>query len=183
MEYDQRMIIKSLLNVGSNTRDITDRLHAQFGEYAYKLRTIEFWITEVWLGRQHLHNENRTRRPPLDDFDAKILVILDKYPFESTSSIAGTLCVVYSTVLLHLHDSIGFVLFHLHWVQHLVTHDLREKRKEHAKTMFLFLYVAKRDIWHHIMTNDESWFFLNKSSRYIWTLSRDDVVTKSRLDI
>jgi hypothetical protein len=34
-------------------------------------------------GRQDLHDKIRTGRPPLHDLDAKILAILDKYPFES----------------------------------------------------------------------------------------------------
>jgi hypothetical protein len=88
---------------------------------------VQFWITEVRLGRQDLHDEIRTGRPPLDDLDAKILAILDKSSFESARSIAATLCVAHSTVLLYLHDSIGFRSFHLYWMPHLLTHNLREK--------------------------------------------------------
>jgi hypothetical protein len=62
-------------------------------------------------------------------------------------------------------------------------HDLCEKRKEYVKAMFPFLYVAECDSWHHLVTGDEWWFFLNTSPRRMWTLSRDDVVTKPRLDI
>jgi hypothetical protein len=40
MEYDQRMILKFLLNEEADVCDITDRLQAQFGEHVYKLRTI-----------------------------------------------------------------------------------------------------------------------------------------------
>jgi uncharacterized membrane protein YpjA len=114
MEYDQRMILKFLLNEGADARDITDRVQAQFGEHVYKLRTVQFWITEVWLGRQDLHDEIHTERPPLDDLDAKILAILDKSLFESAHSITKTLRIVHSTVLLHLHDSVSFRSFHLH---------------------------------------------------------------------
>jgi hypothetical protein len=49
--------------------------------------------------------------------------------------------------------------------------------------MLPFLSAAERDGWHHPITGDESWFFLNTSPRRMWTLSRDDVVTKPRLDI
>jgi hypothetical protein len=49
--------------------------------------------------------------------------------------------------------------------------------------MLPFLYDAERDGWHHLVTGDESWLFFNISPRRMWTLSRDDVVTKSRLDI
>jgi hypothetical protein len=91
--------------------------------------------------------------------------ILDESPFESARSITETLRVVYLTLLLHLHDSIGFRSFHLHWVLYLLTHDLREKRKEYAKAMLPFLHAAERDSWHHLVTREESWFFLNISPR------------------
>jgi hypothetical protein len=113
MKYDQKVIIKFLLNKRSDARDIADRLQAQFCEHAYKLRTVQFWIREVRLGHQDIHDEIRTRIPPLDDLDdlnAKILIILNKSPFESARSITETLRVVYSTILLLLHDFIGFRL-------------------------------------------------------------------------
>jgi hypothetical protein len=114
IEYDQRVIIRFLWNERINAHKITHGLQAQFGEHAYTLRTVWFWIAEAWLDRQDLHDEIRTGRPPLDDLDAKILTILDKSPFESANSIADTLGVANSTILLHLHNSIGFRSFHLH---------------------------------------------------------------------
>jgi hypothetical protein len=75
---------------------------------------VQIWIDEVCRGRQDLHDENRMGRPPLDNFDMKILDIFDKSPFESVRSIAETICVDLATVLRHLHDSIVFRSFHLH---------------------------------------------------------------------
>jgi hypothetical protein len=100
MEYDQRVIIKFLLNEGADARDIEDRLQAQVGEHAYKLRTIQFWIIEARLGRQDLHDEIRTGRPPLDDLDAKILAMLDNSPFESAHSITETLHIAHCALLI-----------------------------------------------------------------------------------
>jgi hypothetical protein len=113
----------------------------------------------------------------------KILAILDKSPFESACSIAEILHVAHSTILLHLYDYIGFRSFHLHWVSHLLMHDLCEKRIEYAQAMLFVLHAAERDDWNHLVIGDESWFVLNISPRYMWTLSRDDVITKPRLDI
>jgi hypothetical protein len=165
MEYDQRVIIRFLSTEGIGANKIAIRFQAQFDEHAYKLRTIQFWITEVRSGRQDLHDEIRTGRPSLDDLDAKIVAILDKSHFESARSIAERLYVGHSIVLRHLHTSIGFRSFHLRWVPHLLSDDLRQKRKEHATAMLPFLHAAERDGWHHLVTGDESWSFFDTSSR------------------
>jgi hypothetical protein len=78
MEYDQRMIIKFILNERADTCNITDRLQTQFGERTYKIRTVQFWITEVRFDHQDLHDGIRTGRLLLDDLDVKILAIFDK---------------------------------------------------------------------------------------------------------
>jgi hypothetical protein len=49
--------------------------------------------------------------------------------------------------------------------------------------MLPFLHVAERHDWHHLVTDDELWFCYNISPRRMWTLSRDDVVTKPRHEI
>jgi hypothetical protein len=58
-----------------------------------------------------------------------------------------------------------------------------QKRKEYAKNMLSFLHTAERNGWHYLVTGDESWFFFDTSPRRMWTLSRDDVATKSRQQI
>jgi hypothetical protein len=49
--------------------------------------------------------------------------------------------------------------------------------------MLPFLHAAKRDGSHHLVTGDDSWFFYNISPRRMWTLSRNNMVTKPRLHI
>jgi hypothetical protein len=110
------MIITFLSTEGADDQDIVGKLQTQFGEHAYQLRTIQFWIAEARLGRSDLHDEIRTERLLLDDLDAKILAILDKSPFELiySISIAERLLVAHPTVLQYLRNFIGFKSFHLH---------------------------------------------------------------------
>jgi hypothetical protein len=68
-------------------------------------------------------------------------------------------------------------------VPHLLIHDLRRKQKEYATAILSFLHTTERDNWHYLVTGDQSWFVLNTSLRRMWTLSRDDVITKPRFDI
>jgi hypothetical protein len=183
IEYDQRVIIRFLWNEGIDANQITARLQEQFNKHAYKLRTVWFWIAEVWFGCQDNHDEIRAGKSPLDDLDAKILAILDKSPFESACSISERLRIGNAIVFEYLLVSIGLKSFHLRWIPHLLTDDLHSKRQDHASAMLPFLYAAKRDGWHHLVTGDESWFYFNTLPCRMWTLSRDDVATKSRLHV
>jgi hypothetical protein len=110
----------------------------------------------VRFGRQDLHDESRTGRPPLDDLDVKNLAIFQKSPFESARSIAESLSVGHATVLRHLHELLEFKSFHLRWVPHLLSDDLSQKRKESANVMLQFLHAAERDGFRHLVTGDES---------------------------
>jgi hypothetical protein len=63
-------------------------------------------------------------------------------------------------VLLHLHDSIDFRSFHLCWIPHLLTHDLREKQKKYTKRYFhscMLLNMIVRIIMQPVMSCDFSW--------------------------
>jgi hypothetical protein len=85
----------------------------------------------------------------------KILAILDKSLFESARSIAETLYVGLAIVLRCLYDFIGFRSFHLHWVPHILTVGLREKRIEYAQVILFFLHTADEifDITAWLMMN------------------------------
>jgi hypothetical protein len=133
IEYDQRVIIKFLWNKRADARQIVARLQERFVKHSYRLRTVRFWIAEIWRGRQDLHDEIRSGRPSRDDLDRKSLAILDKSPFELSHSIAERLLVVQSAVLRYLPESIVFKLFHLHWVPHLLSDDFSKNERSMQK--------------------------------------------------
>jgi hypothetical protein len=143
IESDQRVTIRFLSNEGIAADEMTTRFQAQFDQHAYKLRTPRFWIGEVRFGRQDLHDEIRTGRSPLDHVDAKILASLNKFAFESARSISERLRVSHARVLNHLHLLVGFKSFYLHWVPHLLTEDLCQKRKFDARAMLPLLHAAQ----------------------------------------
>jgi hypothetical protein len=134
-------------------------------------------MRQVRCGREDLRDEHSSGRPPLDHIDTQILHILGKSPFESARSIAQTLNTSHSVVLHHLHEGLAFKSFHLPWVPHFLTDDLRLKRKQVARKMIPDLEAASLDGWQHFVTGDESWFFLDQSLHGMWCFARDDVST------
>jgi hypothetical protein len=96
---------------------------------------------------------------------------------------AEILQVSHSTLLKHLHKYFQFESFHLRWVPHLLTPELREQRRAYASQMIPILAAAAHDGRRHLVTGDESWFLLSYSPRRMWTLSRNDVATKPKHDI
>jgi hypothetical protein len=64
-----------------------------------------------------------------------------------------------------------------------VTDDLKQKRKDVAREVIPSLEAAFQDGWRSSATRDESWFFLLRSPRRLWSMARDDVATIARRDI
>jgi hypothetical protein len=86
--------------------------------------------------------------------------MLEKIPFESARSIAHAFGVDHTTVLHHLQEKLGLKSYHLRWVPHLLTDELKAKQKEFARLMIPYIFAAKRDGWRHFVTRNESWCFL-----------------------
>jgi hypothetical protein len=83
-------------------------------------------------GREELCDEHLSGRSLLDQTDTQILHVFVKSAFESAQLIAQTLNTSPSVVQHHLHEGLGFKSFHLRWVPHFLTDDLRLKRKHVA---------------------------------------------------
>jgi Mn-dependent DtxR family transcriptional regulator len=111
MESDQRVIIRFLCKERVSPEDILTRLEAQFGDPTSCPRSARGWCQYARQGREDLHDEVRSGRPPIDFLEIRILALLDEQHFQSAYSIAEALGVSYSTVLSHLRESLGTKVF------------------------------------------------------------------------
>jgi hypothetical protein len=94
MEYGQRVIIRFLCKERFSPEYIYAHLEAQFGDTTYSEyseRSVRRWGQYVRQGREDLHDEVRSGRPPIDFLDIRILALPDEQPFHSAYSIAETL--------------------------------------------------------------------------------------------
>jgi hypothetical protein len=142
MEYDQRVIIKFLFNERPDANQIVENFESQFHEDAYSLRSVQFWIGEIKRGREDLHDAQGSGRRLIESLTPQIKVLFNENCFVSARSIAETLQVSHSTALEHLHEDHGFQSFHLRWVPHLLTPELKEQRRTYATETIAVLLSA-----------------------------------------
>jgi hypothetical protein len=96
-------------------------------------------------------------------------------PFSSAHSLAEALGVTPTTVLSRLHNSLGMTIFHLRWVPHPLTDDLRQVWVAKCDGLLRALEVMQQPHFRHIITGDESWFYLEYQYASRWSVSRDEV--------
>jgi hypothetical protein len=81
MEYDQRVIIRFLCKERIASEDIHVHLEPQFGDATDSERSVRRWCKHARQGREDLHDEMQSGRPPMDFLDIRILALLDEQPF------------------------------------------------------------------------------------------------------
>jgi histone-lysine N-methyltransferase SETMAR len=183
MDFEQRVIIRFLFKEGVDANDIHTRLSAQFGDKAYSLRSVRRWCQYVRQGRELMHDEPRSGRPPVDFLDIQILSNLEKYPFHSADSLAEILKVSHATILKHLHDALGMKNFHLRWIPHQLTEQVRAERIEKCQELLPLLERMEASNFRNIVTGDESWFTLELQQSAKWSTSREDMPQRVRQQI
>jgi hypothetical protein len=87
-------------------------------------------------GRQNLHDDSRSGRPPIDHLDAKSTVCLEREQFSSADSLAETLDVSPATVLSRLRNLLGMKIFHLGRVPDQLIDNLRQCGSQNAVSFF-----------------------------------------------
>jgi hypothetical protein len=74
------------------------------------------------------------------------IACLEREPFSSTCSLAGSLDVLPATILSRLHNSLGMESFHLCWVPHPLTDDLRQLGIAKSGELLRALEAVQRSI-------------------------------------
>jgi hypothetical protein len=150
MSSEQRIIIQFLHREKVHPTKIYRRLAAQYGFETHSLWSVQHWCRFFDCGRQNFHNAPRPGKPPIDHLDAKIIACLDREPFSLVYSLAEALEMSPAAVLSRLHNSRGMKIFHLRWVSHHLTDDLRQVRVAKCSELLCTLEAMQRTHFHRI---------------------------------
>jgi hypothetical protein len=159
VSYGQRVIIQCLHKEKVHPAQIHRRLSTQYGLETYSFRSVQHWHQLFDCKRQNLHDDPRSGRPPIDHLDAKIITCVEREPFSSAYSLAEALDMSPATVLSRLRNSLGMKSFHLGWVPHQLTDNLRETddlwqvKAAKCSELLRALEAIQRIHFRHIITS------------------------------
>jgi hypothetical protein len=160
MSYEQRFIIQFFHKGKIHPTQIHRRFAVQYGVETNSLRGVQHWCQLFECGRQNLYGDPRSGRPPIDHLDATIVACLDWESFSSAYLLAEALDVSPTIVLGRLYSLLGMKNFHLRWAPRQLTDDLRQGRVARCGGLLRALEAIQRTHFHHIITGDESSFYL-----------------------
>jgi hypothetical protein len=106
MEVKQRVMIKFLRFKGIKLVDIHHELTKIFGEEAYALPRVKYWIHQLKTGRKIMTDDVRPGRLSIDHIDALILKQLIETLFASVRSLSKDLEISKTMVWRRLTESL-----------------------------------------------------------------------------
>jgi hypothetical protein len=163
MELGQCAIIKFFHFKKMNAAEIHSELVLCFGDNAYTLASAHHCVHEFKIGRVSIGDDPRPGRPPLDDYDATILKRLLEAPLSSLGTLNKDLNILRITVWEHMTESLSLQHCHFKRVPNMFTEELRRKRVDGAKALLKILETQLHIGFGDVITEDESWIFVNIS--------------------
>jgi hypothetical protein len=112
MDREQRHIIKFLRVEDLKLGEIAPELSTGYGPDVYTPSSIKYWFHQIKLGRTNIRTQHAGGRPPVDDNDAEMLLLLRKYLFSSVRTIGDSQEIPVSIVDSHLVKKIRFKIFY-----------------------------------------------------------------------
>jgi histone-lysine N-methyltransferase SETMAR len=141
-----------------------------YGEDAYSRASVFNWVREVDSERETLSDMPRSGRPGFINFAPQIRELLSEFPFHTTRTLAEVLRCHHTTIYRTM-QRIGLKYYSLRWVPHLLNPTQLEQRYNTCIGLLSILKKHQKQGWRNIVTEDESWFFLEYASEGVWSAS------------
>lgn len=171
----QRYVIDFLLRKKYTGAQIKKELDEAYGKDAMSKTQMYYWISEIRSGRADLNNIQSPGRPLTEGLDEKILHCLKKEPYASVKRLAEICGHHPQTIRNCLINSMGYKKYNFQWVPHMLTDEMKKRRVSCSKSMLQELRTFQKEGFHHIITGDESWFYLRYFHQFMYTDSKENV--------
>jgi histone-lysine N-methyltransferase SETMAR len=180
---EQRAVVRFLTLKWLNPQQIYSELESVYHEDALAMPTVYKWHARFRDGRTELSDDPRSGRPRKSDLAEAIFSMLEERPFSSCKCLARHFRVAKATCLRILRDELGLQKFNLRWVPHTLNPAQKRNRVTFSRALLEVLHREQGNNFEHVITGDESWFFLHYPNESIWAESRDEVPVRIKQTI
>jgi hypothetical protein len=142
---------------------------------ALKYPTVSKWRRRFQDGSDDLFDLALSGRLSRSDLAAPIQSLLQQFPFISCKVLFCKLKIGKATCLSVLHDDLDLKKFSLRYVPHSLEADQKRSRVELSGEHLHMLEQNSQYEFQHILTGDESWFFVEYFHHSCWAANPYDV--------
>jgi hypothetical protein len=172
---EQRAVIRYLTLKNLPVADIATELQAVYGMDALKYSTVSKWRLRFLDGSESLFDLARSGRRPRSDLAAPLQQLLQQFPFISCTVVCHKLKIGKATCLRVLYDDLRLEKFNLRDIPHSLEDDQKRSRVDLSEELLEILQQDGQYNFQHILTGDESWFFLQSFHHSCWSGNLDEV--------
>jgi transposase len=158
---EERAAIRSLILKNLSVAKIAIELQTVYGTDALKYSTVSKWRLRFQDGSDDLVDLTCSGRPSRIDLAAPIQPLLQQFPFISCKLLCRELKIGKATCLHVLHDDLHLEKFNLRYVPPSLEADQKRSRVELSRELLQILEQDQQYEFEKMLTEDESWFFLN----------------------
>jgi hypothetical protein len=180
---EQRAVIRYLTLKNLTVAEIATELQGVYGRDALKYSTVSKWRLRFLDGSEDLFDLARSGRLPRSDLATPIQQLLQQFPFISCKVLCHKLKIGKATCLRVLHDDLHLEKFNLRYIPHSLEDDQKRSRVELSEELLEILQQDRQNNFEHILTGDESWFFLQYFHHSCWSANPEEVPEIPRQEI
>jgi transposase len=180
---EQRAVLRFLTVKGLNPQQIHSELESVYHEGVLALPTIYKWHARFRDRRTELSDDPRSGRPRRSDLAEAISSMLAERPFLSCKLLVRQFRIAKATCLRILREDLALQKFNLRWVSHRPDSTQKQNRVTFSRALLEVLRREQQNNFDHVITGDESWFFVHHPNESVWAGSRDEVPVRRKQTI
>jgi hypothetical protein len=160
---------------GLKDRAIQTEFESVYAPEAAAISTLKKWRERFHEGRTDLIDDLKSRRPVTQEFAATIQSMLTQRPFLSCKVLFRHLSIRKVTCLPILHNDLGLIKVHLHWIPEALKVAEKSERLSYSRQLLAILEQQQPMDFEYDIIRDEFWFYLYNRPEAAWTVSRYDL--------
>jgi len=146
-----------------------------YGTDTHSRSTIALWASRFNAGRTSLDDDDRTGRPLDQESVDAVKQCIDNERSLSIREVSRLTGVPSGSIRHILIDHLGLKKFMSRWVPHRLTDEQKALRVSLSRELLGSLGSMTRTQLGHVITGDESWFYLSYDKSGIWARSAEEV--------